>query len=269
MPNVADYDTEDEWMAACVPTRIDEGDEQDQAVAVCLNIWRNRNKAMDAYKMTKGELLDAAERELSSSVINRISRADGTMGDLALELNRHRAMHTSNNILKTIRRSPYELTVGNHIILFGGRDLEGRASPNVNADGSLGEYFTADTVLESPYTKAGAFDVDWEHSQGELGDAVIGVVDWKTARVDDLGVFVERVLDRKNRYIQLLEQLGWFRRWDARHIVPGRSRGGRKGGGRQDHPLAVGARHHHRAADGAANDPEQPVTGAEGTRTCA
>jgi hypothetical protein len=100
--------------------------------------------------------------------------------------------------------------VGNYIVLFGGRDLEGVASPNVNADGSAGEYFTKSTVLESDRTKAGLLDVDWEHSQGELGDAIIGVVDWKTARVDDLGVFVERVLDRKNRYIQLLEELGWF-----------------------------------------------------------
>jgi len=115
-----------------------------------------------------------------------------------------------DNALKAIKRTPYELTVGNYIVLFNGRDLEGVASHRANADGSKGEYFTADTELESAHTKAGLLDVDWEHSQGELGDAVIGVVDWKTARVDDMGVFVERVLDRKNRYIQLLEQLGWF-----------------------------------------------------------
>jgi hypothetical protein len=162
MPDVADFDNQADWMAACVPERIDEGEEQEQAVAVCLNIWREReNKAM-------------------------------------------------SNPLKAIKRTPYELTVGNYLILFGGRDLEGIGSPNVNADGSTGEYFTPSTVLESSHTKAGLFDVDWEHAQGEAGDDVLGVVDWKTARIDDKGVFVERVLNRRNRYVQWLEELGWF-----------------------------------------------------------
>lgn len=31
-------------MAACVPRRIEEGNKQDQAVAACLNMWRNRDK---------------------------------------------------------------------------------------------------------------------------------------------------------------------------------------------------------------------------------
>jgi hypothetical protein len=165
MPDVTDYDNESDWMAACVSERIEEGDKQDQAVAVCLSMWREReNKTMD-------------------------------------------------NALKTIKRTPYELTVGNYIVLFGDpaqRDLEGVGSPNVNADGSLGEYFTKATVLDSEHTKAGLLSVDWEHQQGEAGDDVLGVVDWKTAKIDDRGVFVERVLSRRNRYVQWLEELGWF-----------------------------------------------------------
>jgi len=158
MPDVADYDNEDDWMAACVPVRIDEGDEQDQAVAVCLSIWRDRNKAMD-------------------------------------------------NALKTVSRTDAELRVANYIVLFGGRDLEGLGSDSKNADGSIGEYFTPQTVLESSYTKAGALYVDWEHRQGELGNELLGVVDWKTAKVDDRGVFVERVLNRRNQYLRWLEGL--------------------------------------------------------------
>jgi hypothetical protein len=112
-----------------------------------------------------------------------------------------------NNALKTLSRTDAELRVGNYIVLFGGRDLEGVGSDNVNEDGSLGEYFTADTVLDSPYTKAGALYVDWEHRQGELGNELLGVVDWKTARIDDKGVFVERVLNRRNQYLQWVEGL--------------------------------------------------------------
>lgn len=158
MPDVADYDDKDKWMAACVPIRIEEGDEQERAVAVCLNIWRDRNKAMD-------------------------------------------------NALKALSRTDAELRVGNYIVIFGGRDLEGVGSDNINADGSKGEYFTPKTDLSSSYTKAGALYVDWEHRQGELGDELLGVVDWKTAKVDDRGVFVERVLNRRNQYLQWLEGL--------------------------------------------------------------
>jgi HK97 family phage major capsid protein len=158
MPEVADFDTQKDWMAACVPVRIEEGDEQDQAVAVCLSIWRDRNKTMD-------------------------------------------------NALKALSRTDTELRVGNYIVLFGTRDLEGHGSKQVNADGSKGEYFSKRTVLDSPYTQAGALYVDFEHGLGELGDELLGVVDWKTARVEDKGVFVERVLNRRNRYVQWVEDL--------------------------------------------------------------
>lgn len=42
MPDVSDYDSEDKWMSACVPKMIDEGKEQEQAVAACLGMWRNK-----------------------------------------------------------------------------------------------------------------------------------------------------------------------------------------------------------------------------------
>ena len=112
-----------------------------------------------------------------------------------------------DNALKAIRQTDDELVVGNYIVLFGGRDLEGVASPNVNADGTTGEYFTHDVDLESAYTKAGVLYVDWEHRQGELGDTPLGVVDWKTAQKDEKGWFVERVLSRRNQYVQWLEGL--------------------------------------------------------------
>jgi hypothetical protein len=98
-----------------------------------------------------------------------------------------------SNALKALSRTDAELRVANYIVLFGGRDLEG-----------------VKTLLDSPYTKAGALYVDWEHAQGEAGDDLLGVVDWKTARVDDKGVFVERVLQRRNQYVQWLDELGWF-----------------------------------------------------------
>jgi len=43
MPNPANYENESDWMAACVPTRIDEGDSQKQAEAVCLDMWSRKS----------------------------------------------------------------------------------------------------------------------------------------------------------------------------------------------------------------------------------
>lgn len=113
-----------------------------------------------------------------------------------------------NNALKAISRTDDELRVGNYMVLFGGRDLEGILSPRRNADGSAGEYFTKSTIFDSQYTETDLLAVDWEHGQGELGkDDVLGRVDWKTARIDERGLFVERVLNRRNRYVQYLEEL--------------------------------------------------------------
>jgi DNA-binding transcriptional regulator LsrR (DeoR family) len=36
---------------------------------------------------------------------------------------------------------------------------------------------------------------------------VLGRVDWKTAMVDEKGLFVERVLNRRNKYVRFLEEL--------------------------------------------------------------
>ena len=116
----------------------------------------------------------------------------------------------TKNALKAISRTDDELRVGNRIIVFGGRDLEGVGSPRVNPDGTTGEHFTPTTDLSSIYTKAGILYQDWEHAQGEAGDELLGFVDWKTAKIDDKGVFVERVLNRRNQYVQWLDELGWF-----------------------------------------------------------
>jgi hypothetical protein len=53
--------------------------------------------------------------------------------------------------------------------------------------------------------------IDWEHGMApadEPGpDDLLGRVDWKSARIDEKGLFVERVLNRRNRYVQFLEEL--------------------------------------------------------------
>lgn len=119
-----------------------------------------------------------------------------------------------DNALKAISRTDDELRVGNYIVLFGDantRDLEGIATPRQNPDGSIGEYFTAETVLESTATKAGRMPVSWEHYLKQEGPkhtpGVLGYVDWSTSKADGMGVWVQRVLDRSNAYVRWIEYL--------------------------------------------------------------
>jgi HK97 family phage major capsid protein len=129
----------------------------------------------------------------------------------AMDAAEQEAPAQKTNALKAISETDDELVVGNHIVVFGGRDLTGYAIGK-NADGSLGEFFTQSTDLESDYTKTGRLYVDFEHGRdpdeaGNTKHNILGYVDWKTKSVDDEGVFVKRVLYRRNKYVKMLEPL--------------------------------------------------------------
>lgn len=103
------------------------------------------------------------------------------------------------NNLKMLDKTDDQLRVGNYIVLFGGKDL-------------AGEHFTSKTMLESAYTKSGVLHVDFEHGRDpdKMGidqDDILGFVAWKTAKIDDVGVFVERVLNRRAKYMEVIEPL--------------------------------------------------------------
>jgi 2'-5' RNA ligase len=125
---------------------------------------------------------------------------------------------TNGNQLKALNNESTEdnLVVANYLVLWGGRDLEGTLTRRVNADGSKGEFFTPATDFESIFTEKGFLPEDWEHRQDVEGiapkDQVLGHVDWKSAQMDSLGLWAKRVLDRRNMYIKMLEQLGWFQK---------------------------------------------------------
>jgi hypothetical protein len=103
------------------------------------------------------------------------------------------------NHLKTISKTDGELRVGNYMVLFGGKDL-------------VGEFFTKNTVFKSGYTDLGLLYVDFEHGMdpdriGNDDSCVLGTIDWKSAKADDTGIYVERVLSRRAEYMQFIEEL--------------------------------------------------------------
>jgi len=120
----------------------------------------------------------------------------------------------SSNALKAISIEGDEMRVGNYIALFDTRDLSGILGVSPHKDG---EYFTAQTNFESDYTKAGTVCVDFDHGLNFTGngtdlpapgrDDILGHVDWSTAKADARGLWVERVLNRRNVYMQFLEKL--------------------------------------------------------------
>ena len=91
-------------------------------------------------------------------------------------------------------------------------DLEGIGSTRKNADGTLGEYFTKSTKFDSEVTAQGKLPINWEHGKRArvdgLGKAdILGYVDWSTAKSDERGLWVERVLNRANKYVQWIYEL--------------------------------------------------------------
>lgn len=118
-----------------------------------------------------------------------------------------------DNSLRVVSKTDDELRVANYIMLYEKPDLEGHASNRTNRDGSKGEYFTPETEWKSSYTDSGVIHVDWEHgadkSTPELAGqhGIIGYVDLKSIKEDEQGLFVERVLNRRNKYVSWLTDL--------------------------------------------------------------
>jgi phage head maturation protease len=104
-----------------------------------------------------------------------------------------------DNHLKAVSKGADEIVVENYIVLFGGKDLSG-------------DFFTKNTKFDSGYTDIGTLYVDFEHGQdvdgiGNDDSQILGVVDWKSAKFDEKGIFVRRVLNRRASYVEYLSEL--------------------------------------------------------------
>jgi HK97 family phage prohead protease len=87
MPKPSDYDSEDAFMEACVPTMSDEGRDQDQAVAACLQMWRDKAAppSVDrAWSTLTVKSVDAERREIdgiaSTPTVDRVGDIVEPMG---------------------------------------------------------------------------------------------------------------------------------------------------------------------------------------------
>lgn len=223
MPSVKPGETKDEYIKRCIPFVISEGTAKDgsQAAAICHSLW-------DKHLEGKAGNIDNLARHLASKYGGDPGFFTTCMGveelaDYDEETRKaicarvHQIVTgkwpSEKNALKAVGQDDDLLFVANYIVLFGGRDAEGILSKRRNADGSIGEFFTPETQLESTYTKSGRVYLDWEHLQDPSPDApgnddeVLGYVDWSTAKADETGVWVKRALYRHREYMKFLEQL--------------------------------------------------------------
>lgn len=78
MPDVGRYKDKKNWMADCMHQTLKvEGKKQDQAVAICLNMWRNRNKKKKGrVKKTAGGIL----RSVADSILSDKSSVEKSGG---------------------------------------------------------------------------------------------------------------------------------------------------------------------------------------------
>jgi len=103
---------------------------------------------------------------------------------------------------KAISEDDDTLTIENHLVLWGSPEEKDLTR----------EFFTQNTDFESEFTKSNRIGVNWEHGEdpehiGNSPDEIFGWVDWKTAKIDEVGLLVQRVLNRRHTYMKWLETL--------------------------------------------------------------
>jgi HK97 family phage major capsid protein/HK97 family phage prohead protease len=102
MPDPSNYDNESDWMSACVPAVVDEGKPHDQAVAQCMQMWRDRDKkaappSVDrAWSMLTVKSVNVEQREIegtaSTPTVDRVGDVVEPLGakfDLPMPLLHH------------------------------------------------------------------------------------------------------------------------------------------------------------------------------------
>ena len=116
------------------------------------------------------------------------------------------------NALKSIVETDDYWVLGNHVLLYDSKDLEGILTDRVNRDGSRQEYFTKETNWKSAYTDTGFLYMDFQHGMDKdpitpKRDDILGWVDMKGAVETEYGLFARRVLNLQNKYVQFLKKM--------------------------------------------------------------
>jgi hypothetical protein len=111
MPNPKKYDNQSDWMAACVPTRKREGDKQEQAVAVCLSMWRNKEADVEKSKWEHVKEMFAPKKKEESPHPFMVWKEEGEYRWLAVYSNKWRDEDNPPEILASTAHQEFEEAV--------------------------------------------------------------------------------------------------------------------------------------------------------------
>ena len=219
MPMPEMGEEKEKFMERCIPMVLKDGTaaDNDQAVAICMSKFE---KGPEEKSLKAGARHNRTDKQALQDIHDAATTLGAACPPSPSEIVTFAPLgnydgKAAPNALKAISQTEEELIVGNYIVLWGDenhRDLEGIGTKLINADGSRGQFFTPNTKFESSYTKSGTLYVDWEHRRDyeELGtdeDDILGHADWKSAKPDEKGLFITRVLNRRKQYVQYIEEL--------------------------------------------------------------
>lgn len=195
MPDVSDYENEQDWMGACVPMRIEEGDEQEQAVAVCLSMWRDREK-----KSVKiGARNSASDRERVRTIRKAARQIDAL--SLEIEPNDEDAQPEQPEVMFDPDKAL--VAFGNTVKALG--------------DGRIGGYLVTFSSPKDPdltadfFTKKTEFGTNLNpplfYHHGMDGTLKTRILAKGSIKYDDAGVWYEAQLAMRDEYEQYIYQM--------------------------------------------------------------
>ena len=197
MPEMADYENEEEWMAACVPMRKGEGDDQDTAVAACLSMWRKREDGSGGMKVgarhSSGDV--AALQAIHDAAIQlgaMCPQAEIMQIPVIADKSMDDTLISFGDAVKALGNGK----IGGYLIRFATPE-----DPDL-----IGEFFTKDTDyggLDGSIPPNGT--VYYQHGlDPKMKHRRFGIADH---RVDEFGVWAEVQLGMRDKYEKFLYQL--------------------------------------------------------------
>jgi HK97 family phage major capsid protein len=222
MPDVNEYETEKDWMSACVPAMIEEGKEQDQAVAACMSMWAR--KSVDVTPAP-----EFADPDDSLKIGARNSARD------AERLQQIHDFAVENGAQCKPAPEVVMLSLDEETLVTYGDEI--KALPDGKIGGYLVKFSTADDPDASPQRDYFDAKTDFGFKRGTRKTTPI----WFNHRIPikaangaeiaikeqigegeleilDDGVFVEAVLYNRKRYEAALAAMGWSS-GTAAHLV--------------------------------------------------
>lgn len=229
MPDPNEYESQDDFMAACVPKRMEEGDTNEQAVGACMGIWKEK-KSIDPSNVTvsmpDGEIKTG--RVLAQRNIDRITQAVNTLkealSDAGISLDPvPEGVPTSEPFLDNKSLTDVSVYFGGAVKSLGDGRVGGylvRYSTEQDPDISdARDFFTKSTdfVTTFPRQSPAWFNHALDIKKKRLSHDA-------TLSQDDFGVWAETILDERDQYEKFLlslsseGKLGWSS-GTASHLV--------------------------------------------------